>query len=92
MISKTEIYKISDGKLDVFSSDFITKLKSSVLSHEITYEEQFRIDIIARHLYGDYSKYWILLEVNNIKDVSRLAAGQIIYYPSDISIIFGRKL
>jgi len=91
-MDKLDVFKIENNKLNVFSSDFIQRIRSNCLTHKITFDEQFRIDIIARHLYGEHSNYWILLALNDIKDISQLSVGSIIYYPKDISLILNQRL
>lgn len=92
MINKFEIMSVDNDHLDPMSTNFISNLKSKVLYHEITKQEQYRIDLISKNLYDSYDYYWILLAINDFKDISQLAAGEKLAYPPKMNIIMASRI
>lgn len=75
--------------VDVFVSletpnPFVTNL-NNMRVHEVLYEEENRLDIIAEKYLGSASYSWIIAYVNDIEDGYTVRAGQKLKIPHNIT-------
>jgi hypothetical protein len=75
----------TDNDYDVISNEVIGQVneldKSTFGTYIIPEKSSYRIDLIARDLYGDRKLHWVLQQVNNVNYVEQLAYGQTLQYP-----------
>jgi len=54
--------------------------KENYLEYPITAHTEYRPDLIANDIYGDFTLSWVLDEINNIYHLSEYTNGKTIYY------------
>jgi len=79
-----EFYIPEDGTYDMTPVPMMRMPRSNLdIFHIVTKEEQFNPDLIAKRVYGDEKKYYLILSANDILDpFTELYAGRAIRIPS----------
>jgi hypothetical protein len=80
--SEANFSEIINEDTDSISDNFIDYLirYHKILWFQIPYEYKYRIDLIAKFLYGNTKFYWILMRLNTIMHVEELAERRLLRY------------